>query len=103
MGVAVVALSADGEAEARQTAEKHKLPFPVGYGLDVQEMLYKLGGYGEVVPPPGYQEKSPNGFLHATAFILQAGRVAHATYSSGPLGRLEAKHAVQWITFKQGS
>ncbi len=62
--------------------EKHKLTFPVIYGLDVRKEAEKTGAYFD----------SENGYFQPANFILRDRKVVNATYSSGPLGRLQAQH-----------
>ncbi len=67
--------------------ERHKVNFPVVYGLDVREEAEKIGAYFD----------SENGYFQPANFILRKGRVFHATYSSGPLGRLQAQHVLMLV------
>lgn len=85
----VYALSVDTADDAARTVKRHGLSFPVGYGLDLDETVRKTGAYAD-------REK---GHLQATSFILRNGAVAHATYSSGPLGRLQAEHAAGFVEY----
>jgi peroxiredoxin len=87
LGVKVCALSVDEEEDAERTVRRHELGFPVGWGLDVDEVASKTGAYSD----------DEGGYLHATSFILRDGRVTHATYSSGPLGRLRAEHVIAFV------
>ncbi len=67
--------------------EKHKIIFPVVYGLDVRKEADKIGAYFD----------SENGYFQPANFILRSGKVVQATYSSGPLGRLQAQHVLMLI------
>ncbi len=67
--------------------EKHKAGFPVVYGLDVRKEAEKIGAYFD----------SEKGYFQPTNFILRKGSVFHATYSSGPLGRLQAQHVLMLV------
>ena len=89
IGAALYALSVDPRDEAEKTVERHGLEFPVGYGLDGDEVVAKTGAYRD----------EEGGYLQATSFILRDGQVMHATYSSGPLGRLQAEHAIGFIQY----
>lgn len=93
-GAAVYALSVDSEEDAEKTVSRHDLEYPVCWGLDGEEVAAKIGAYRD--PEAGH--------LQATSFILHDGRVMHVTYSSGPLGRLQAEHAIGFIEYakKQG-
>ena len=92
MGIGVVALSVDAEKYAQKSVDKHALTFPVIYGLDGPSESAKFGGFID-------EEK---GFFHATNFILRDGAVKHATYSTGPLGRLKAKQVAALVGHYQG-
>ncbi len=67
--------------------EKHKLGFPIVYGLDVRKEAEKIGAYFD----------SGNGYFQPANFILRNGKVVQATYSSGPLGRLQAQHVLMLV------
>jgi len=82
-----VALSVDKEEDARTMVERHKVGFPVVYGLDVRKEADKIGAYFD----------SENGYFQPANFILRNGRVFNATYSSGPLGRLQAQHVLMLV------
>ena len=92
MGIGLVALSVDAEKYAQKSVDKHNISFPVVYGLDGPGESKKIGAYID-------EEK---GFFHATNFILRDGAVKHATYSTGPLGRLQAKHVSMLVGYYQG-
>ena len=68
-------------------AEKHKIGFPVVYGLDVGKEADKIGAYFD----------SEHGYFQPANFILRNGKVVQATYSSGPLGRLQAEQVLMLI------
>ena len=93
IGAAVYALSVDPKDEAQKTVERHGLEYPVGFGLDGDEVVEKTGAYRD----------EEAGHLQATSFILRDGRVMHATYSSGPLGRLRAENVVGFIRHAESS
>jgi peroxiredoxin len=79
LGIKVVALSVDNEPEATAVVRKHRLNFPVGYGVDAAAIAAATGAYVNDVPP----------YLQSTGFVLDAaGRVLTAVYSSGAIGRL---------------
>ena len=92
--IGIVALSVDKEEDARKMVEKHELIFPVIYGLDVRTEADKIGAYFD----------SENGYFQPANFILRNGKVVHTTYSSGPLGRLQAEHVPMFVDWhrKQG-
>lgn len=92
LGVGLVALSVDAEKYAQKSVDKNGITFPVIYGLDGPAESSKIGGFVD-------EEK---GFFHATNFILRNGKVKHATYSTGPLGRLRAKNVAMLVNYYQG-
>jgi len=77
----------DKEEDARKMVEKHKARFPVVYGLDVRKEAEKIGAYFD----------SENGYFQPANFILRGGKIVQATYSSGPLGRLQAEQVLMLI------
>lgn len=89
LGATVYALSVDNRENAEKSVERHGLEFPVGFGLDGKAVAEATGAYRD----------EEGGHLQATSFILRDGRVMHASYSSGPLGRLQAEHAVGFIRY----
>jgi peroxiredoxin len=87
LGARIVALSADSEAEARETVERLGLEITVLYGLDPRATSRLIGCY------TGIHEGRPH--VQPAAFILDAeGRIVQAVYSSGKVGRLTAADAV---------
>ena len=92
LGVGLVALSVDEEKYAQKSVDQNGITFPVIYGLDGPTESSKTGGFVD-------EEK---GFFHATNFILRNGTVKHATYSTGPLGRLRAKNVAMLVNYYQG-
>ncbi len=88
----VVALSVDSLEQAQQTVERHKLSFPVLYGLDAHEMVQKIGAVINENPL----------FLQATGFVLMPdGKIALAVYSSGAIGRLVAADTIGFLKYLQ--
>jgi len=67
--------------------ERHKIVFPVVYGLDLRKEAEKIGSYFD----------SEHGYFQPANFILRNGKVVQATYSSGPLGRLQAEQVLMLI------
>ena len=80
-------MSVDKNEDARKMVDKHKIVFPVVYGLDVRKEADKIGAYFD----------SENGYFQPANFILRNGKVLHATYSSGPLGRLQAQQVLMLV------
>lgn len=87
--VRVVASSADGREGAEEMKRDEGLDFPILHGLDVDDMQERLGLYvheGERV------------HLQPAQFILGPdGSVHLACYSSGKVGRLRAREALDLI------
>jgi peroxiredoxin len=83
----VLALSADREEEARGTVEQLGLEYTVLYGLDPDAASRAIGCY------TGTHEGRAH--IQPAAFILGPdGRIVHAVYSSGKVGRLTAGDAL---------
>ena len=83
----IVALSADSEQEAWQTVERLGLTYTVLYGLDPDATSRAIGCY------TGTHDGRPH--VQPAAFILGPdGRIVHAVYSSGKVGRLAADDAL---------
>jgi peroxiredoxin len=86
----VVALSSDREEEAEGTVERLGLEFMVLYDLNPEATSRVIGCY------TGMHEGRPH--IQPAAFILGSdGRIVHATYSSGKVGRLTASDALTMI------
>jgi peroxiredoxin len=83
----IVALSADREEDAWGTVERLGLRYRVLYGLDPEATSRAIGCY------TGTHDGRPH--VQPAAFVLRPdGRIAHAVYSSGNVGRLTAGDAV---------
>lgn len=90
LGIKVVALSVDNEADAGALVEKHRLNFPVGYGVDADKIAASTGAY--VNDSPRY--------LQSTGFVLDPnGKVITAVYSSGAIGRLVADDVIGFVRY----
>ena len=88
LGIRVVALSIDSKADAAALVEKHRLNFPVGYGVDADKIAASTGAY--VNDSPRY--------LQSTGFVLDPdGKVITAVYSSGAIGRLVAEDVIGFV------
>lgn len=87
--VAVIGLSVDPLDEARKTTERHRLTFPIGYGVDGPDFAERTGAFFD-----------GEGYLQATGFILQPdGLLAQAVYSTGPVGRYTAPDVIRLIDY----
>ena len=90
LGIRVVALSVDAKADAIALVEKHRLNFPVGYGVDAEKIAVSTGAY--VNDSPRY--------LQSTGFVLDpTGNVINAVYSSGAIGRLVAEDVIGFVRY----
>jgi peroxiredoxin len=90
LGIRVVALSVDTKADAIALVEKHRLSFPVGYGVDADKIAVSTGAY--VNDSPRY--------LQSTGFVLDpTGNVITAVYSSGAIGRLVAEDVIGFVRY----
>lgn len=87
LGVKIVAASTDPLDKAREVAAE--LPFPVAYGV-TREQADAIGAWWE----------DRRGIVQPSEFVLEAsGKVRSSTYSSGPIGRIEAADVVKLINF----
>ena len=86
-GVKVVAASVDALDKAQEVAAT--LSFPVAYGV-TRAQAEQLGSWWE----------ERRAIVQPSEFIVaQSGKVMAATYSSGPLGRIEPMDVVRLIDF----
>jgi len=86
-GVKVVAASVDPLDKAKEVAAG--LSFPVAYGV-TRAQADQLGAWWE----ERRQIVQPSEFL-----VGPGGKILSATYSSGPLGRVEATDVVRMVNF----
>jgi peroxiredoxin len=87
LGVKVLAASADPLEKAREVAAE--LSFPVAYGV-TREQADSIGAWWE-------ERRS---IVQPSEFLLAAdGKVRAATYSSGPIGRIDAADVVKLVNF----
>jgi peroxiredoxin len=87
LGVKVVAASVDPIDKAKEVAAE--LSFPVGYGV-TRAMADQLGSWWE-------ERRS---IIQPSEFLVAAdGKVRSATYSSGPIGRVEPSDVVKLVNF----
>ena len=79
LNIAIIAASVDPLAEAQKTVANQALTYPVGYGLDYEDISRRTGAFIE------HERK----ILHATGFVLKPDlKIQVAAYSTGPIGRL---------------
>ena len=87
LGVKVLAASVDPIDKAKEVAAE--LSFPVAYGV-THAQAEQLGAWWE----------ERRGIIQPSEFLLTAdGKVRSATYSSGPIGRVDAADVVKLVTF----
>ncbi len=83
----VVAASVDPIEKAQEVADE--VNFPVGYGV-TREMADTLGSYWE----------DRRQIIQPSEFVLGPdGKVMAASYSDGPLGRMDAEDIVKMVNF----
>ena len=81
----MVALSVDSEEDAQKMVDRHKLTYPVLYGLNARETMAPIGGYINKEPL----------YLHPSGFILRPdGTIILLVQSSGAIGRLVANDTI---------
>ncbi len=86
----MLALSSDSQEKAKETAEKDGLQFPVAHSLEVPDDAERIGAYWE----------KKRGIVQPSEFLLGPDRrVLHATYSTGPIGRIDPADALTLIRF----
>lgn len=89
LGAKVIALSTDPEDKAREVAAD--LSFPVAYGI-TRDNADSIGAWWE----------DRRAIIQPSEFILDAeGRVVTSSYSSGPIGRIDAADVVKMIRFRE--
>jgi peroxiredoxin len=87
VGARVVAASVDPLDKAREVSAE--VSFPIGYGV-TRAMADQLGAWWE----------DRRGIIQPSEFVLDAdGKVRSSTYSSGPIGRIDAADVVKLIQF----
>ncbi len=88
--VRIIAGSVDPLDKAKEALEKANITYPVAYGLDAIEISKLTGAYYD------YDKK----YLHPTAFLLRPDNTIDVVcYSSGPLGRFNAKEVLGLVKF----
>ena len=95
--IKVIAGSVDPIEKARERVNKLGVAYPVGYGINAEEISGITGAF--------YDKERR--FLHATGFVVRPDKaISVACYSTGPIGRLVAKDALSPVRFyktkKQG-
>jgi peroxiredoxin len=89
-GISVIALSTDPLEKAKETVDSDGLRYPIAWGLKVPEDAERIGAASD----------QKRGMIQPAEFILgKDRRVLHATYSTGPIGRMTAEDALALIRF----
>jgi len=89
VGAKVVAASIDPLDKAKEVAAE--LSFPVAYGV-TRETADRIGAWWE----------DRRGIVQPSEFVVGAsGKVMASSYSSGPIGRIEASDVVKLINFHE--
>ncbi len=89
VGAKVVAASVDPIDKAREVADE--VSFPVGHGV-TREMADALGSWWE----------DRRGIIQPSEFIVgEDGKIVISSYSSGPIGRIDAADVVKIVNFHQ--
>ena len=89
LGAKVIAATAEPLEKAQEVAAK--IDFPVAYGVPRQQ-VEAIGAW--------WEERRQ--IIHATNYVLDgSGKVLSATYSTGPIGRVEAVDAIRYIEFQE--
>jgi peroxiredoxin len=84
LGAKVVAASVDPLEKAKIVADE--VAFPVAYGV-TRETAELLGSWWE----------ERRAIIQPSEFILENTTVLTSSYSSGPLGRIDAADVVRWL------
>lgn len=88
--IKVIAASVDPREKAREIVEKLGITYPLGFGLDAEQVSRVTGAFYDA-------EKK---FLHATGFLLRPDHtIGVACYSTGPIGRFVAKDVLGLVKF----
>jgi len=85
-----MAASSDSMEDARKMKGEDKLSFIVGGELNAREVSAKVGAFFE----------AKRNHVQPTDFIVDPeGKIASATYSTGPIGRLTASDTLGLIVY----
>ena len=86
----MIALSVDPLDKAREIVEQSKLEYPLAYGLKVPEDAERIGAWWDAKRP----------MIQPSEFVLtSAGKIASATYSTGPIGRVQPADVLSLLQF----
>lgn len=96
IGVSVIAVSADTQAEAEKEVKDEAWRFPVGYALTAQQMA-QLGLY---VSNPRTQTEASHPFPEPGLFVInEAGQIQIVDVSNAPFCRPDLKQTWEGIKF----
>lgn len=86
-GISVICAAVDDPDKAREVRDD--VSFPIAHGV-TEEQAQAIGAWWD----------GKRGFIQPSEFILKKdGRVMSATYSTGPVGRLDAGDALALVKF----
>ncbi len=89
LNTSIVAISTETEDKAAEVAAD--VAFPIGYGM-TKAQVDSIGAWWE----------DRRSLVQPSNFVLdENGRVLSATYSTGPIGRVEAVDAIRFIQFQE--
>lgn len=89
LGASVAIATAEPKEKAQEVADQVSLP--IAYGV-TKDQANQLGSWWE----------DRRQIIQPSDFVLnKEGKVLSATYSTGPIGRLEAPDAVRFIQFQE--
>lgn len=89
--IALLALSVDDRETTELLVREHRLTFPIGYGVDAQEVAQATGAF----------LNEEQGYLQSTGFVLDGdGRVVISVYSSGAIGRLVPEDVLGLVRYR---
>jgi len=92
--IQVIAASVDDLEHARETVDKYRISFKVGYDLSAKEISSRTGAFYD----------SKDGYLHATGYIINPdARIASGVYSTLAIGCLVPKECLGLIDYFKGS
>jgi peroxiredoxin len=90
LDISVMGLSVDPLDKAREVVEQSKLGFPLAWGLKVPDDAERIGAW--------WDDKRP--MIQPSEFLLSGSRkIASATYSTGPIGRLRVDDVLTLVRF----
>ena len=89
LGIKVVGASVDAEDKTREMAASNGITFAMAHGVTRAD-ADRIGAWWD----------GNRNFIQPSEFIVGAdGKVVSATYSSGPIGRVDAADIVQMVKF----